>query len=373
MKKVNKLLAAGAVLAFAVMGTAFAEGEFKFENELSTDTWIIGENFNDNRRFGGIEERMQGEYTSDKVDVNLNLSFIVVAENVVVAGEKRTRSNFYNWYINDSYIKFRPVDAFQLALADGYGREYASGSYMPVKDNKVSVGEYTGNFGLLFKPIEGLSIGAGIDFSSYFFSNVYDDDDQLVLNFGGEYEVENIGAFAVTFNNVVNNFSFGAYAKISAIQAADFYAGFSFKKERGTLLWNNYFSNGYSNYGNGIYGKLLLNAGFEYKGVDKLTLAADLATNLFTEANWSHDLYAGLKAEYDVNESFSIGGNMGMYFDLVDSNKTEYYDPRYDSDIYICPGVTYKLGNNTFKAGFTMEFNGDNFFGAIPLSWKYSF
>ena len=96
MKMFHKTLVAGAVLAFAVMGTAFAEGEFKFENELSTDTWIIGENFNDNRRFGGIEERMQGEYTSDKVDVNLNLSFSVVAENVVVAGEKRTRSDFYN-------------------------------------------------------------------------------------------------------------------------------------------------------------------------------------------------------------------------------------------------------------------------------------
>lgn len=376
MKLSHKTLVAGAVIAFAVMGTTFAEGELKFENEISTDTYLIGDTFNDNTRFAGIQERIQGEYTSEKVDINLNLTVRVLGYNVEVAGEKRIRFAFENYpfRLNDSYLKFRPIDTLQLAISTSDGTEKASGSFFPVLDSYSDCGNYTGNFGLLFRPIEKLSIGVGVDLTNYIFSNVNDNDNQLTLNFGAEYEVENIGAFALTFNNVINNFSIGAYAKISAVQAMDIYTGFSFQKNTDMLIQKIYFSN-LNNvfWGGGIGGKLLLNAGIGYTGVDKLLLAGELATNLFTEADGYHDLYTGFKAEYDINESFSVGGNVGMFFDIVDSRNTEYLDYRSKTDIYICPGVTYKLGHNTFKAGFIMNFYNDAFYGAIPLSWKYSF
>lgn len=378
MKLFHKTLVAGAALAFAVMGTAFAEGEFTFKNEIKTDTWLIGDYFPDNRRFGGIEERMQGKYTSDKVDFNANLGVRLYGESEEVAGEKKIRSGFWNYYIYDSYIKIRPVESFQIGLASFDqlydGREIASGAYFPVIGGSTPYGNYTGNLGLLFKPIEGLSIGAGIDFQSYFINSADDNADQVTINFGAEYDVENIGSFAVTFNDVVNHFTLGAYAKISAVEATDIYAGFTFRKDRAEMIRTRLFSNVLSNWAQYIHGKLFLNAGFEYKGIDRLTLAADLATNLFTEdAYSSYDLYTGFKAEYDINESFSIGAKSLMFFDITDKNETEYYDPKYKTSILLYPEVAYKLGNNTFKAGFKMEFSDGDMSAAIPLSWSYSF
>ncbi|MBO4320860.1 MAG: transporter [Treponema sp.] len=372
MKLLSKTLAAGAVLAFAVMGSAFAEGELKFENEVSTDTWLIGDTFDEDHHSGQIEERMQAEYKSDKVDVNANFSVWIGSESEDVAGDKKIRARFGGWSSNDSYIKFRPIDVLQLALATSDGREFAAGSYFPVMDYKIVLGNYTGNFGLLVKPVEGLSIGAGIDYG-LIFDDIVDNSRKLDLNFGAEYEVENIGAFAVTFNDVINNFSIGAYAKISAVQDMDIYAGFSYAKERLTMIQTILFENYYWYYDRSLLGKMLLNAGFEYKGIDKLTLAADLGTNLFTEANWTYDLYTGLKVMYDVNESFSVGAKSYFFFDITDDVSNEYHDYRYKPVVFLYPEANYKLGNNTFSAGFKMEFNDGNFRGAIPLSWKYSF
>ncbi len=363
MKKVNKLLAAGAVLAFAVMGSVFAEGDFTFENELSTSTYKFGNGYDDNNRFPYFEERMQVEYESEKVDVNADFSLEINGRNYDGVNGKETVINLYDVNGNDSFVKFRPIDALQLSVAYYWGAEKAAGSYLPVLGYYTSynpLGRYTGNFGLLFKPMEGLSIGAGID-TGYLFQNRYENTyKNLKLNFGAEYEVEDIGSFAVTFNNVANHFGFGAFAKISAVQAMDIYAGLAYQKDRN----ENFYS---------INGKLFFNAGLELKNTEKFSLAAELITNFFTEADDTYDLHAGLRAGYDVNENFNIGAKTRMWFDFVDSRNNEYIDYRNKSNFMIIPEVTYKLGNNTFKAGFSMSFSDDIFWGTIPLSWKYSF
>lgn len=393
MKLSHKTLVAGAVIAFAVMGTAFAEGEFTFENELSTDTYRIGDWNDDVSRFPGIEERMQGKYTGEKVDINANLLTKITGYSENVAGEKKTVLEFGGFWIKDSYIKFRPTDVMQISLAGFLGAEKAKGSYLPVADTNTYIGRYTGNFGLLFKPLEGLSIGTGIDFGNLI-DNRYDNSNQINLNFGAEYEIEKIGSFAVTFNDVVNDFSIGAYAKISAISDLDIYAGFAFHKNFGQLM-----ESPVNSYNRNIRGKTILNAGFEYKGIDKLTLAADLATNLFNNADhityyddsisdWIYsatdDLYAGLKITYDLNDAFTLGCYSYMVFDLVDSENNELYDFCASPLITIYPEMSYKIGNHTFKAGLQMDFaheyvlvkNADRdsiFTVSIPLSWKYSF
>ncbi|MBP5444106.1 MAG: hypothetical protein J6Y60_12790 [Treponema sp.] len=367
MKLFHKTLAAGAVLAFAVMGTTFAEGEFTFENELSTDTYHFGNGYGDNNRFPNFEERMQAEYTSEKVDVNANFSLEISGHNEDTADGKKVIFSLdgINFYPNahDSFVKFRPVDVLQLSIAYFWGAEKAAGSYLPVMEeywSYTSFGRYTGNFGLLFKPMDGLSIGAGID-TGYLFQDRWDYNDKyLDLIFGAEYEVEDIGSFAVTFNDVVNHFAVGAFAKISAVQTMDIYAGLAYQKDRNLRCYS-------------IGGKLFANAGLELKNVEKFSLAAELVTNFFTEADNTYDLYTGFRAGYDVNENFNIGAKTRMWFDLTDTRNDEYVDYRSKPDFYICPELTYKLGNNTFKAGVGMEFAGDYFWGSIPLSWTYSF
>ena len=412
MKMFNKTLVAGAILAFAAFGSASAD-ELKFENKVETDTVYIGnlglddtplDYYNDYRRFPGIHETMKMEYTSERVDAKVELSFGLFGQN----GDKWNTTEYkkVTWLYLDGfdfgevYIKFRPIEILQIDLNT---REKASGSYFPVLDANVNLGNYTGDFGLLVKPIDGLSIGAGIDFLSYLINDYDNDPDKIYLNFGAEYELENIGSFALTFNNVLNEFGFGAFAKINAINALDIYGGFSYQKEHANLtlkpLTPHYYLRNYTYYGPGVYdysvgtysadiflvnGNIILNAAAEYKGIDKLTLAAELATNCFTGADNTFDLYTGLKAEYEINDAFSVSGTSYMSFDFADSRNDSDYNCCFSPLISFYPEVAYKLGNNTFKAGFKMEFwqsyeilkdtdRKTQFTAAIPLSWTYAF
>lgn len=386
MKKVNKLLAAGAVLAFAVMGSVFAEGDFTFENKISTDTVKLGDASDDNHRFPGLREQMKVEYLGEKVDAKGDISVTVTGENQGVDPNKETIIQLQGLNLGFDggyYIKFRPIEMLQFALASGDEREFASGAYLPVLDDKIWRGLYTGNVGLLVKPIDGLSIGAGIDTTTNLI-NTIDGTDKVRLNFGAEYEVENIGSFALAFNNVFNRFGFGAFAKITAISDMDIYTGFSYSSD---VDWSYV---GYSsierldNYYE-VAGKLLLNAGFEFTGVDKLTLAADFVTNLFVEtSHQDYDLYLGFKAAYDVNEKLSVSGTGKLFFDFVDDDNNEYRNYCRSPLISISPEVSYKTGNHKFTAGLKMEFwhtystwkdvERESQFGmCFPVSWSYSF
>ena len=384
MKKVNKLLAAGAVLAFAVMGSVFAEGDFTFENKISTDTVMLGDAADDNHRFPGVTEQMIVEYLGEKVDAKADIGIGLFGYNEGVDPNKETIIRLRGFYLGIDggyYVKFRPIEMLQFALASGSEREYASGAYMSVLDEKLVSGLYTGMVGLLVKPIDGLSIGAGLDLDSYLV-NTNDGAEKARLNFGAEYAVENIGSFGLAFTNVFNHFGFGAYAKLTAISGMDIYAGFSFKNDLGY----NYISFGNIIGGtNYVSGKLILNAGLEYTGVDKLTLAADLGTNLFTQTESQYyDLYLGFKAAYDVNENLSVGGKANLFFDVVDENNDENRDYCYSPIISISPEVSYKTGNHKFTAGLKMEFwhtysiwkdvERESRFGmCFPVSWSYSF
>lgn len=385
MKLLFKTLAAGAVLTFAVFGTAFAEGGLSFENKVSTDTWCIG-NYSGEQRFPGITEAMKLEYLGDKVDAKAEVSFWLYRYNDDI--EKNSQMAFYGFDFGDTYVKFRPIDLLQIAIR---GNEKAAGSYFPVMDKNLRHGNYTGDFGLLFKPLKGLSVGTGIDFRDgygFIYNDFSTSYDRIYLNLGAEYEFENIGAFALTFNDVINNFSLGVYAKISAISDFDIYAGFSYQHIASDFLCIPAYvlNDAY------LRGNTLLNAGMEFRGIDKLTLAADLATNLFINGNAyfdghyhpSYDLYAGLKVSYDINDSFNINCNASMAFDFTDSGNDDYNNYCGSPVISIYPELSYKIGNHTFKAGFKMELDHtyevvkstqrEALFGAcLPVSWTYSF
>lgn len=406
MKMLNKTLVAGAILAFAAFGSASAD-ELKFENKVETDTVYIGnlghddtpyERTKDYNRFPGITETMKMEYTSEKVDAKAELQFWLFGYNddeynpATFEDEKCTYVGLNGFSFGETYIKFRPIEILEIALN---AREKAAGSYLPVLDDNVSLGNYTGDFGLLVKPIEGLSIGAGINFLSYIINDYdfYNDPDKIYLNFGAEYELENIGSFALTFNNVINEFGFGAFAKINAINALDIYGGFSYQKKSEKLAFKHFTPHYYPGASRiyqipaeaySVNGNISLNAAAEYKGIDKLTLAAELATNCFTEADNTFDLYTGLKAEYEINDAFSVSGTSYMSFDFADSQNDSDYNYCLSPLLSFYPEVAYKLGNHTFKAGFKMEFwqnyeidkdtdRKTQFTAAIPLSWTYAF
>ena len=409
MKRINKVLVASAFLALATIEFISAD-ELAFKNEISTDTFYAGDisyftkarDDSGYHRFPGITEKIAAEYSSEKVDAKVELSFDFFGYNNraynsdQIRFEKKTIIGLTG-IVFDGYVKFRPIEILQLSVNS---KEYASGSYFPVLDKNVNLGNYTGDFGLLLKPIDGLYIGAGINLGTVLFSDFKDKDfyydpntdaytdydpDQIYLNFGAEYTYENIGTLAITLNNITNNVGFGAYAKITAIKDMNIFAGLSFQKNQQACI-NGLETNrrtaydidadvhkttAYYSYK--VNGNTLMNAGLEYSGINKLYLAADFATNFLIEADRAYDLYAGFKANYEINEMISVGGSNYMVFDLADSHSDDNDALPYAPFISLCPEGTVKFGNHTFKAGLRLEFCDGNFLYSLPVSWTYAF
>ena len=414
MKRVKKLLVAGAILAFAALETAEAEG-LSFSNILATETWYFGnlKNLEDDpiryyypHRFPGLHDVMTASYSNEKIDMELSVGCSIEA--------------WYQWSGTDpekklliglddcetsGYIKFRPIDILQISM---FAWNPCAGSYLPVLDCYFGYGNLANNIDVLYMPINGLSIELGLNWG-YIYQD-YDPDwdsyPKLELFFGAGYNNENIGDFSLVLRNVLNNFGIGAFAKITAVKDLNIYGSFAYQKREDSsshyydsfdedaigidlsprpygyryffskhyhpqhgFLSTGYYENDFRN----ISGDFITSLAFEYSGIDNLLLAAELITNLTANADNSDDLYFGLKAAYKINKPFTVSGTAQAVFDLVDSRNDEDDDYRFAPAFVIEPKAEYVLGSHTFAAGFKLEFCDGRVGAAIPISWTYAF
>ncbi len=390
MKRHNKILVA---LAFAAVASgASVSAEISFKNEIKTETYYFGDVHEDvyyeDCRVPGIFETMSAEYHGEKIDVKAKVGGSLYLRRYSESGEQKLRIGFSD-EDGELDISYSPVDVFQISfnygdIYDGTCVKYASGSYFPVLDMNAPFGNYLANLGFLYKPIKGLSIGAGIDFGYIFNSDGpyygYDDGKHkfsLPMNFGVEYALESIGEFALTFNDVFNAIAIGAYAKITSITDLDVYAGFAFQRygEKNIqisfdkiplILTENYLRSEV------IQGYMLLTAGMQYVGIKNLTLAFDLATNLGVHCDSTYDLYSGMKTSYKINDMFEVGGVAIAFFDFADSQNDEDTDYRMYPYVIVNPGLSFSIGSHIFKAGVRLDFHKDEFGAAIPISWTWT-
>ena len=171
------------ILLLSLVWGAFAQGDFSIENKLETDTFIFGD-YDENHRFPGIKETLTADYSSDKVDAKLEMSFDFFAYNQLDADyNKKLIIGVDDFTFTESYFKLRPIEKLQISFNS---RDYVSGAYFPVMDRYMGVGKdfdswdsgnYTGDIGFLFKPMDNLSLGAGINLLSYIV-NKYDDTEE---------------------------------------------------------------------------------------------------------------------------------------------------------------------------------------------------
>ena len=416
MKRVKKLLVAGAILAFAALGTAEAEG-LSFSNILATETWYFGNlksleddpiNYHYPHRFPGLHDVMTASYSNEKIDMGLSVGCSIEASyqwsGSIPDPEKKLLID-----LNDcepsGYIKFRPIDILQISM---FAWQPFAGSYLPVLDCYFGYGNLANNIEVLFMPINGLFIELGLDWG-YIYQD-YDPDwdvyERPELFLGAEYKLENIGDFSLVLRDVLNHFGIGAFAKITAVKDLNIYGSFAYQKREDIshhydeydedyigidlsprtdgyrYFFSKYYpqhgflSTGYWYYESGyrcIGGDFITSLAFEYSGIDNLLLAAELITNLTANADNSEDLYFGLKAAYKINKPFTVSGTAQAVFDLVDSRNDEDDDYRFAPAFVIEPKAEYVLGSHTFAAGFKLEFCDGRVGAAIPISWTYAF
>lgn len=347
-----------------VSGFAFAEAEYSFSNKLSSDIVNIEKDGDEDTDsdFAGIKNKTSFEFSSEKVDALLELTFWSAKakdpkaeddDKYFAVGLTSSDGTDYGYDFGDSYIEVRPFDILGLEFHE---KVFTAGSYLPVWDDNVASGNIASDFGLLVRPIEGLVIGGGLDFVSVFGH----DDYKPVVNFGAEYSADAFAVGAavrdVADNDKLDNtdgFTFGVYASLLSVENLVLNAGFAYNDSVGPDVGD-------------VSGKLLtLGATYE---LDAFHSALDFATNFADSDDEEFDFYIAVSAGYNVVETLSLDCAFATALDAESDS-----DKKADARFQINPSATYGVGNHEFSAGVNFIFGEDYTSVNFPVYWKYSF
>ena len=367
MLKSKKLVLAVSVFAFAA--TAFFGQEVSFENTVSTDVLNVtvdGGEFEGS--FAGIENETVVDFTSDKLDFGLDISFFINAGKVYDddgnvsrgflsfggEGESETFTfagkDYDSWWfgagyaINDYYIEYRPIDL----LGIGFHKSYTlAGSYLPVEDDNVAeAGNIGSDLGVFVRPIDGLVIAGGLDFTSLFggrkdWANPY-------LNFGAEYEIADLLAVGASFRDIINDErSIGVYVSFIGVEGLTINGGFTYNGSIADVAGN------------------LVTAGAVFEK-DAISIGADAAIALGGDEDEDFDLYLGASFGYQISEPFGVS--------VAATFKSDFDADEDGWELGLSPAVTYSINdNNEIGAGVDITIAGSTTELAFPVYWTYSF
>ena len=334
MIKSKKIAVAAVLCAFAAQ-LSFAQ-EVSFENKLSSE--LVNINISDagtKAEFAGFTNKTKAEYTSDNLDMGIELKFNLSKDNdaISVGAEE---------FIDDYFIEVRPIDLLGIGFHKGYA---VAGSYLPCLDKEIEASNIGSDFGVFVRPIDGLVISGGLDFISYFGR----EGAAPLFNFGAEYALGETLTFGAAFRNIASEErSIGAYASYTGISGLTLNAGFTYNGEIEDF---------------NISGNLINAAAMFNKG--SLGLYADAVVALGGEKDDANELYTAVNACYFISET--LFANLYGCF-------TNDFDNEDSWCIGVSPSVGFMINeNNTVGAGVYINLMKAMNSISIPVYWKYTF
>ncbi|MCR5317209.1 MAG: transporter [Treponema sp.] len=397
MKVFNAVKILSAACLFA--GIAFAQEkdyEVSFSNELSSDTITYtkakGHEKDSATVFAGAVEKAEASFESEKLSLGVmgEWTFEPVKSVEDALDDNDVKGNQFTLTDHDWFIEFRPIKELAIGWNDDL---FVSGSSLPVWDDDIKAGNYTTNDGIaiIARPVEGLTIGAGLDQSAF---SLDDDDFKPVINFGANYEYQDMFAAGVAVQNVAGSaienddgdkelrkLTVGVFASITAVENLTLNLGYTHNDYEGIDFG---LVNPFENFN--IIGQNVATLGATYEA-GPLSLAADMAFNFngaddtdeegleaFAESDENkYDAYFGLRAEYAVTEQITAGVTGLVALDL--SSNDDVFEDKADLYFAVGPAVKYALNdNNEFSLGVNFEKAGSDYQAInVPISWTYNF
>ena len=319
-----KKILIGAVAALAFTGVAFAqEVTVAFENELSSDIVSISDG---SAEFAGFSNQVTVELESEKVNAGVSL---------ITEFGKNDDDKFglTDYEIESAYVEFTPVEMLSI---DFNSDCFTPGSYLPVADDNVGNGDIGSKLAVIVRPIENLSVGAGINLPSVFGES----EDKVDINAGVDYTTESFSVGAA-LRSPINNLGFGVFGSYTGVENLTVNLGFSYNDDFCDVAGN----------------LLTLGASYEFSII---TLNLDCVTNFGADGN---DLYSGLGIEASVTDSLTIAAQGTINMDFEDTSSTVSA---------IEASAAYAFGNHELSAGVAVEI-ADSTAISFPISYKYSF
>jgi len=320
MKKI--VLSVVAALAFG--GIAFSqEANVSFENKISSDVVNISEG---KTEFAGIKEQVTAEIETERVDTGVSF---------ITSLEKDNNDNFglTDYELDKAYVEFRPIDILSL---DFNRKVFTEGSYLPIADDNVGNGNLTSDFSVVLRPIENLSVAAGIRLPSVF----ADADNKIDLDAGVDYK-NDLFSVGATIRSPVNNLGFGVFGSLKLIENLAVNLGFAYNDDFCDVAGN------------------LITLGATYE-IGIFAIGFDFVTNFGKDGN---DLYTALCVEAGVTDSLIVEAQATLNMDFEDTSATETIAEL---------GTAYVTGNHKLRAGVAVDIT-DTVGFSFPVYYKYSF
>lgn len=301
-----------------------------------------------------VSERLQLDYSSEKIDGRLRLEFN--ANNKINGKNAPVRLR--------GFARFTPVEQIQFAAGNDFFTKYGvSAAYLAAADDTYSSGKMAESglvFTAKFNTLKFVANWAG--------DSQADNLDKLGLNFGADFVIPDTVKIGTTLKNITSDDrTFGIFAGLGSVENLVLNAGY---------IYNDHdkFDAKHA---------LQVSAGYTFKDAG-IKVSADVISALTneyvkngeTEENKNSDgdkiypFYTRVAASYSATENLKVKGDVKLSTLLGED---------YSTETVVYPSVEYKLPKKmgSVQAGVRFTFhdlkdNGGLQKFSIPLCWKWT-
>lgn len=301
-----------------------------------------------------VSERLQLDYSSEKIDGRLRLEFN--ANNNINGKNAPVRLR--------GFARFTPVEQIQFAAGNDFFTKYGvSAAYLAAADDTYSSGKMAESglaFTAKFNTFKFVANWAG--------DSQVDNLDKLGLNFGADFVIPDTVKIGTTFKNITSDDrTFGIFAGLGSVENLVLNAGYIYNA-------NDVFPAKHA---------LQASAAYTFKDAG-INVAADVVsvlTNEFvkdgeteeyknSDGDKVYPFYTRVAASYSATENLKVKGDVKLSTLLGED---------YSTETVVYPSVEYKLPKKmgSVQAGVRFTFqdlkdNGGLQKFSIPLCWKWT-
>lgn len=301
-----------------------------------------------------VSERLQLDYSSEKIDGRLRLEFN--ANNNINGKNAPVRLR--------GFARFTPVEQIQFAAGNDFFTKYGvSAAYLAAADDTYSSGKMAESglaFTAKFNTFKFVANWAG--------DSQVDNLDKLGLNFGADFVIPDTVKIGTTLKNITSDDrTFGIFAGLGSVENLVLNAGYIYNA-------NDVFPAKHA---------LQASAAYTFKNAG-INVAADVVsvlTNEFvkdgeteeyknSDGDKVYPFYTRVAASYSATENLKVKGDVKLSTLLGED---------YSTETVVYPSVEYKLPKKmgSVQAGVRFTFqdlkdNGGLQKFSIPLCWKWT-
>lgn len=301
-----------------------------------------------------VSERLQLDYSSEKIDGRLRLEFN--ANNKINGKNAPVRLR--------GFARFTPVEQIQFAAGNDFFTKYGvSAAYLAASDDTYSSGKMAESglaFTAKFNTFKFVANWAG--------NSQVDNLDKLGLNFGADFVIPDTVKIGTTLKNITSDDrTFGIFAGLGSVEDLVLNAGYIYNA-------NDVFPAKHA---------LQASAAYTFKDAG-INVAADVVSVLTNEyvkdgeteeyknsdGDKVYPFYTRVAASYSATENLKVKGDVKLSTLLGED---------YSTETVVYPSVEYKLPKKmgSVQAGVRFTFqdlkdNGGLQKFSIPLCWKWT-